>query len=185
MEVKGTAVLAIRDYVNNNHENQYENWLNNLPEESKEIFLDYIDSSAWYSIESGAIQPTLKLSDLFYDGDFQKGAWEAGRYSAQKGLTGIYKIYVKAATPLHIISRASRVFGTYYRPCKMILVDKNPKSALVEISQMDHCHDVIKYRIGGWTQRALEISGAKDVNVNFEEQVIDNQKIFKMIIKWD
>ena len=32
---------------------------------------------------------------MFYNGNLEEGAWEAGRYSAEKALTGIYKIFVK------------------------------------------------------------------------------------------
>lgn len=185
MEVKGTAVMAIREFVKKNHGERYEEWVNGLNDDSKIIFSDYIDSSKWYPVAHGAIEPTKHLSNLFYERDFKNGAWESGRYSAEKGLTGIYKLYVKASTPIHIISRASRIFAAYYQPCKMELADKSDKSVSVVISQIDNLHDIIKYRIGGWIQKALEISGTKNVQVEFNEKVVDGKRIFNLDMSWD
>ncbi|MCG8697332.1 MAG: hypothetical protein MI922_04705 [Bacteroidales bacterium] len=185
MEIKGTAVIAIRDYVRNNHSEHYSKWVNSLELESKKIFDGVIDSTGWYPLEYGAVDPTLKMSELFFGGDFKKGAWEAGRYSAMKALTGIYKIFVKASSPGYIVSRATRIFATYYQPSKMTIVERKDKLVVLEISEMDTCHDVVKYRIGGWIQNAIEISGAKEVNVFFEEEVIDNKDVVKINLTWD
>ena len=185
MEVKGTAVMAIRDYVKMNHPDQYDKWLMALSGETKKVFIDYIDSSKWYPTENGAIEPTIQLCKLFYNGDIKKGAWESGRYSAQKGLSGIYKLYVKASSPIHIISRASRVFAAYYRPCEMSLADEGDKTVSVIISKMEKVPDVIKFRIAGWIEKALEISGAKNIQTSFSEKTIDNQTVFGIDLAWD
>lgn len=185
MEVKGTAVMAIRDYVKLNYDDKFDNWIANLPSETKKTFSDFIDSSKWYPIQNGAIDPTLKLSDMFFNGDFKKGAWESGRFSAQKGLTGIYKLYVKASTPVHIINRASRVFAAYYQPCKMEVISKGDKTVNVHVSEMGNCHDVIIYRIAGWCQKALEISGTKNTEIKIIKESANGQPVFRLDMSWD
>ena len=108
MEIKGTAVIAIRDYVKINHSARFNDWLGKLSGESRQIFEGVIDASKWYPIESGGIEPTKKAIEMFHQGDYKMGAWEAGKYSAQKALTGIYKIFVKAASPGYIRLRHDR-----------------------------------------------------------------------------
>lgn len=165
MEVKGTAVVAIKEFVKSNFETDYKKWLDSLNPNSKVIFEGAVDATRWYPVEDGALDPTVKLSTLFFNGNFQKGAWESGKYSAHKALTGIYKIFVKAASPAYIIQRASRVFATYYRPCEIKVTDSTSTSCNLELTQMDKKYDVIENRISGWIERALEISGCKDVNL--------------------
>lgn len=184
MEVKGTAVIAIRDYVKSNYPGEYKTWLDSLSGESKETFTGSIDSTKWYKVESAALEPTKKISDLFFERDHLRGAWHCGRYSAEKALTGIYKIFVKASSPSYIIQRASRVFATYYQPCEMRVINSTSTGCVVEISKMEKKYDIIDNRIAGWIERALEISGAKEVKVLLAVKP-DDETTREIIISWN
>ena len=185
MEIKGTAVIAIRDYIKTNYPKDYNDWLKGLSEGSRNIFLEAIDSSKWYPIDKGGIEPTRKAIEMFSSGDYKQGAWDAGRFSAQKALTGIYKIFVKASSPGYIIERASRIFATYYQPCQMSVMEKTSTSVLLEISGMTESDVVIEYRIGGWIEKALEISGAKDIKVIFPKSMVSGDRVTQMQINWN
>jgi len=184
MEIKGTAVIAIRDYIKSNQTERYNEWLNKLTDESREIYEGVIDSSKWYPIQTAGVEPTRKAIDIFFHGDYKKGAWEAGKFSAQKALTGIYKIFVKASSPGYIIQRASRIFATYYQPCKMEVLDKTDTSVLLEISNMTVSDIVIEYRIGGWIEKALEISGAKNITIEYPKSITKGDAVTQLNIRW-
>ena len=185
MEIKGTAVIAIRDYVKINFKEKYNEWVASLPEDSKQIYNNAIDSSKWYPLHFGGVLPTRKLADLFYKSDYKNGAWLSGNFSAEKALTGIYKIFVKASTPSYIVDRASRVFSTYYRPCEMLVISKKESSVLLQISQMTNSDEVIEYRIAGWIQKALEISGAGDIKISFPKSITKGDTVTEMEISWE
>jgi hypothetical protein len=184
MEVKGTAVLAIKEYVKTNYAPDYNKWFDSLSDKSKAIYVGPIDATKWYPVEDGAIEPTVVLSKYFFNGDAHKGAWESGRYSAYKALTGIYKIFVKAASPTYIIQRASRVFATYYRPCEMKLASSKSHSCIVEISEMEQNLDIIEQRILGWIEQALEISGSKNVKLELKQKS-ENEVVKEIFISWE
>ena len=166
MEVKGTAVVAIKEYVKSNFPNDFKKWIDSLSPQSKEIFDGPVDATKWYPVEDGAMEPTIKLGALFFGGNTQKGAMESGKYSAHKALTGIYKIFVKAASPAYIIQRASRVFATYYRPCEVIVIKSDSNSVDLEFTQMEEKYVVIEQRILGWIEKALEISGCENLKID-------------------
>jgi len=184
MEIKGTAVLAIRDFVKLNHQAKYSDWLNALPADSKSIFSGAIDSSKWYPLLSGGLIPTRKTAEMFFNSDYMKGAFEAGQFSAEKALTGIYKIFVKAAAPGYIIQRASRIFATYYQPCRMEVLERTDNHVLLEISDMTQSDVVIEYRIAGWIKKALDISGAADVRVDFPKSIARGDTVTQIDINW-
>jgi hypothetical protein len=184
MEIKGTAILAIRDFVKDNYKEKFNDWINVLPDDSKLIYTSAIDSSRWYPLESGGVIPTKKTAELFYQSDYKKGAIEAGKFSAERALTGIYKIFVKAATPSYIIQRASRIFATYYQPCKMEVIENVDGHVIVQISDMTHSDIVIEYRIAGWIKKALEISGAEDVTIEFPKSIAKGDPITLIDINW-
>lgn len=185
MEIKGTAVIAIRDFVKTNFGDKYNEWLLSLPDNAKSIFSGVIDSSGWYPLEEGGLIPTKMTAEMFFNGDYEKGAWDAGKFSAQKALTGIYKIFVKASSPGYIIQRASRVFATYYRPCEMSVIDRKEKSVLLEISNMTKSDLVIEYRIAGWIQKALEISGSKNVSIDIPQSISRGDEVTRFDIRWE
>lgn len=168
MEIKGTAVKTIPDFVKENFTPRYAEWVCSLPEKSREIATS-VKSSVWYSMTDGGVELTKKVGEIFYQGNFKKGAIELGKYSADVALHGIYKLYVKFSSPGHIISRASRVFSAYYTPSKMEVAEHRAKSVKLIMTEFDQPSDVIEYRIAGWIERALEISGCEGIVVNIPE----------------
>ncbi|HBH47027.1 MAG TPA: hypothetical protein DDX98_00205 [Bacteroidales bacterium] len=186
MEVKGTAVIAIRDFVKRNYPDQFTDWLNELSDDAKAIYGNTIDSTQWYPVECGAKEPTEKIGKMFFNGDIKEGAMEAGRYSAEKALTGIYKIFVKAANPQYIIKRASRVFATYYRPCEIQVVDVPKNGVVVEMTKVTERYEAIERRILGWMYMALEISGCQGVNITNELVREEAEgKVVKFDMRWN
>ena len=114
MEVKGTAVKSIKDFVQNEYKVQYNNWINALPTPSQEIMKGGVFANNWYSMKDAAIEPTKVIAQMFFNGDIKKAALQSGRYSAEAGLKGVYKIFIMIAKPSYIMQRATRVFQSYY-----------------------------------------------------------------------
>lgn len=185
MEIKGTAVLAIRDYVKNNHSTAYNDWLNTLKPETKHIFENAIDSTQWFPVEVAGVEPTRQIANVFYNKDLKKGAWDSGRFSAQKALTGIYKIFVKASSPNFIISRARDIFSRYYRPCTIRVVENTAKSVTLHFTSMDGDIALIEYRIAGWIERALEINGCKNVQLLIPRSMSRGDELTEFEITWE
>ena len=184
MEIKGTAVIAVRDFVRDMYPERYKQWLNALPKESKAIFSDIIEATNWYPVGYGAAAPTKIIARMFFSNDIVKGAWESGRYSAEVALKGIYKIFVMVANPSYLIARASRVFSTYYRPCEMKTIKNEGNSLVLHVSGMTNPEKVIEYRIAGWIEKALEISGSKDISVNITKSMTENDELTEFTINW-
>ena len=183
MEIKGTAVKTIPEFVRENYTSEYANWVNALSDNSREI-VSNVKSSQWYPMQYGGVEPTRKVAEIFFNSDIKKGAWELGRYSADVALHGIYKLYVKFSSPGHIISRASRVFSAYYSPSKMHVAEHREKSVKLIMSEFENPSEVIEYRIGGWIERALEISGCNDIVVEIPESFTKGHDKTVFSCKW-
>ncbi|MBN2215524.1 MAG: hypothetical protein JW723_14920 [Bacteroidales bacterium] len=185
MEIKGSAVKSIVEFIKKNHPDSYQDWLNSLPEESKRIFTEPVLPSNWYPMNESAVIPTRHLAELFFNGDMEKGAWESGRYSAQSALTGIYKFFIMAVSPFFIISKASRILSTYYRPSEIEVIEKGDNWVLVDITKFEEPSEIIECRICGWIQRALEISGAKNVKIEVRRTMTRGDELTELYISWD
>ena len=183
MKAKGTAVNSIEQFVKDQSPADYKNWLNDLNPDAREIFKQGVKSNLWYDVKDSIIEPTQKIVEHFYNNN-EKGAWDNGRYSAELGLTGVYKIYVKATTPKHIIDRASRAFAAYYSDSRIKTENKKPTSVDFIIEYMEEPHRIIELRIGGWIEKALEISGCRDININMEKLMSRGDDISLYRLSW-
>ena len=105
MNVKGTAVETIPLFIKSRFgEQEFKRWLDTQAPESHEIFRSNILASAWYPLKEGLIDPTLKFCDLFYAGRID-GAVEQGRFSAEHGLKGVYRLFVRLASPEMLVGK--------------------------------------------------------------------------------
>lgn len=185
MEIKGSAVKSIVDFIKKNHPDRYQDWLNTLPEGSKRIFIEPVLPSKWYPMNESAVIPTRHLAELFFNNDEEKGAWESGRYSAEMALTGIYKFFIRAASPFFIISKASRILSTYYQPSEIVVVEKGDNWVNVNITRFEEPNAIIECRICGWIERALEISGAKNVKIDVRKSMAKGDDVTELYMSWN
>ncbi len=184
MQIKGSAVRSIPEFIKKHFPDCYKQWLHALPESSRNILENVIKSNEWYPLKDAGIIPTKTIGDICYSGDYHKGGWENGRFSADISLTGIYKFYVRIGNPKHIISRASRIFSAYYQPSEISTNNWRDKSLKLVISKFDEPDPCIDARIGGWTERALEISGCKNVSVVVEKSLSNNDPVTQFDVRW-
>jgi hypothetical protein len=185
MEIKGSAVKSIPEYVKNNYSDKYDLWLDSLPEEAKKLFSNPVLPSNWYPLQEGIVDPVTSIGDLFFEADMEKAAWETGRYSAEIALTGIYRFFVQAATPSFIIGRAGKIFSTYYQPSEIKVVSKGDKSVTLHITSFDDPNILVESRIGGWMEKGLEISGCKNVRVKIPKSLTRGDSVTEFHLQWE
>jgi hypothetical protein len=162
MEVKGTAVATIPLFVKEKHgENGYHEWLAALTATTRETLGGKILPTAWYPMREMLAEPTRAICNLFYDGNL-KGAVEQGRFSAQHGLRGVYRLFVRVASPEYIMAKASQIMPTYYRPSAMIVIEKESGKAVIRITEFPEPDTFVEHRILGWMEQALLICGVKN-----------------------
>lgn len=182
MEVRGSVVSNINAFVKEIHNDGYDQWINNLSENSQNL-MKRTTSSKWYPIEDGILEPTKIMCDQFYNSP-KEGAWKSGRFSAEVGLTGLYKVFVVISTPTFLIKRASRVLATFYNPTEVSVVDSSDHSMLVHFTKLPTQNEYLEYRIAGWMEKALEICGCKDLSVRTTQSIAKGDELFEVQISW-
>ncbi len=184
MEIKGTAVKTIPQFVKSVYPTRYEQWLESLPPQSKSIIDAPIYATQWYPLREAAIIPTRSLG-MFYNGDSVKGALESGKFSAKEALTGVYNVFIKLSSPVYIINRAGKIFSTYYNPSNIQVVSRKVKSVTLHITHFPMPDKIIEYRITGWMMKALEMNGCKNVVQNIPLSLAEGDKCTEITLSWD
>ncbi|MBN2416024.1 hypothetical protein JXO52_09290 [bacterium] len=168
MQIKGTAVASIVPFIQKKFPDRYYEWLQALTPKSRGIFEGVLLASSWYPLQEALIEPTEKMCELFFGGSDQ-GAWAGGEFSAEHGLKGVLKFFIKAGSPQFIIKRATAIFTSYYRPGKIEVLDTSASHARLKISEFTECNTLIECRIAGWMRQALRICGCSDPDVQIEQ----------------
>jgi hypothetical protein len=185
MKVKGTIISSIQSFVKNNFPNRYQEWIDGLSAESKSIYTDSVLSTEWYPYQEGLIKPTELLAKLFYNNDIMKASWSTGRYSAEVGLTGIYKVFVLIATPQFIMKRAGKILSSFYEPSVLKLGEIRPKGVDVNIVEFLEPTLITEHRIAGWMEKALEICGVKNITIDITKSLVKGDDMTVYVLNWE
>jgi hypothetical protein len=184
MKIKGLTIRTTPQFVKRNFPDRYQEWIDALPVSSKAIMTNHIVVNEWYPIVESLTVPLRMVGEICYNSDWKKAVWEMGRFDAEDALTGIYKLYVRLGSPSHLISRAGRIMAAYYSDAELKLVHSEKNKVVLHIIRFDQADEAIEYNMAGWIQRALEISGCKDVDIVITKSLARKDQVSELIITW-
>lgn len=185
MNIKGTSLTSTYDFVKTNFPTQVDDWLQDLPARSRELFTKTILATHWYSIQEGLIIPTKSIAKLFYNGDEKKASYNIGLYSANEGLTGIYKIFIKIASTSYVLKRSASIFKTYYDPIEISILDEQNGFVVLQINKINDSDLILLDRICGWIFRIIELINSIPIEVKYTTNVVAGGFVdAKIFVKW-
>jgi hypothetical protein len=156
VHVKGTALIATVRFV------QETLPANALPEILRALDPDdrgQIDAgvlvSAWYPF-------SLLIRLMRQVGRFDAGRTPhlyrlMGRASAEYSLTTIYRIFFKIGSPQYTLSKAARVFGSYYDSGTMEAIVNEKGHAILELRDFTEPAPEFCDRLWGWCEKTIEL----------------------------
>jgi uncharacterized protein (TIGR02265 family) len=161
-QVKGTAVQSSMRYVRERFgEDVLARVIEALPEADRQGFGHGVLPSAWYPMD--AFLRFMQEAERQLRAQEPDVVRKMGRASCEYGVTGIYKVFFKVGSPEFVISRATRVFASYYDTGELKVVDSGPGLAVVELGGLEGGAREFCERIYGWMQRTLEMAGARSL----------------------
>lgn len=185
MEIKGVALIPTREYVRRNFEERYSEWLAGLSFDARNIVANAV-SSNWYPLQEGMIEPTQKICELFHNGK-EEGAWLVGRFSADHALNakmGLHRVFVKFGSPNAIVSKGSSIFSRYYRPSRLMVVENDRNGCVIHIVEFEEPNRLVEFRIGGWMERAIEVSGKTVTKAKITRSLTRGDPVTEYVLEW-
>ena len=184
MEVKGTAIAAMPTFIADRFGwDKLDQWLKALPPESRKVYSQQVMVNDWFDLKRIYLDPTELLCELFYGGD-RRGAWELGRASAEYGLKGVYRAFVKMTSVKFFIRRANVMLPAYFKPCAMELVSQENNRTVAHMTLFPEPHAIVDNRIAGWMERSLEIHGCRDVKVEVTKSLANQDPVTEFVLTW-
>jgi hypothetical protein len=113
---------------------------------------------AWFIELNQAIDRVVGRGDLTM-------VKELGRHAAEAQLTTIYRLFIKLGTITWILARAARLWNLHFDSGRLLLREFPDGQLEVEILDFAAPHRVHCLAVQGWVERAIELSGARDVEL--------------------
>ncbi len=184
MDVKGTAIMATREFVKSKFgEPGLAKWIASLSPAAKNLYGGAILTNQWYDLKMMLTEPCIQIARVLYNGD-KKAYRDVGRHSAEHGLRGIYKLFVKLGSPQFILGKAGTILPTYYKPSSMKGEEAEKNKFVVYITEFEEYSEVIEHRIAGWMEAALEICGCKKVEIKVAKSLLNRDAHTRYEIEW-
>ncbi len=160
MQAKGTTVKALKDYITETHGSEgCRRWLESLPPASQAVFAQGLLPSRWYPFEDAMQQPLVAMGRMFYGGN-SDGAWQEGRYTAETNLRGVYRVFIKVASPQSLVKNTASLWRSYYDGSTARVLESNGNGAVLLLQDIEPACAEFDHHVAGWIERALEICGS-------------------------
>ena len=181
--VKGTAIIPSVEYLRKNHESRYEEILERIPEDYRNIIESGILASSWYPVE--LLTNLLKAAKMVLGREDRDIIYKLGYASGEYASRGVYKVFFMVSSPNRMIQMADKIWNKYYSFGKFRIIENEKTRAAVRIEDTDFSDPLLCERIRGWMTAVLVNTGAKNVVVEHTVCVSRGGKYEEYRARWE
>jgi len=183
VQIKGTAVLdAIKAIKERAGTGAFERIVGHLDEETQRVFRGEISPSSWYPFD--AFARFLEADIRETAGGNEEELIKRSEAVIERQLRGIYRVFIRLGSPEFVIRRIAAVHSTYFEGVDIIAEMKGPNSAAIQYVGFTRKHRIIGFAIIGFFRKALEISGAKQIDVRFRVPIEAGEPYCELSLNW-
>jgi len=183
VQIKGSAVKETIDQIKTRAgEDAFQKVLSLLNEETRNAFKGEVYSSTWYPLDffTHFLEVEIRVLANGNEEMVTRGAEAVN----ERQLRGIYKAFVKAGSPEFIIERIAAVHATYFQGVPVEVKILGNGKALIKYTGFEKQHRIMGFAIIGFFKKALEMSGAKDVDIHFATLIEEGKGFAELSISW-
>lgn len=181
--IKGSAVIdAVSAIQARSGDEAYQRVVGTLGEEDQELFRGAIAPGDWCPLDAflRLVEADLRASA----GGDERTLIESSERVIDRQLHGIYRLFVKLGSPEFVLKRISIVHMTYFNGIHIEIMSLKPGHAVIRYTGFEPQHRLIGYSIIGFYRKALQISGAKEVEAGFPIPIGDARGHAELVVTW-
>lgn len=184
LKAKGPLFKGTLKYIKEKYgENKLNEIKKKIPEEVQNFLSSPILDSSFYpaeyliEINKAIISPDNPDSTKIYK--------EIGRFSADAGYHGIYKLLFAVSTTKFMIGRAPSVWKTYYSQGTLKMEGKEGNNAQIFIFNSGIKHKSLCLRIEGFMERMVELTGGKNPKSKHLKCFEKGSDVEEWLLSWE
>ncbi len=183
MEIKGIILQARKDFVDDNFgPDAWQKVVASLPEGDRGMVGDLILAAKWYPFELGERLDRAIVNVL---GDGKEKIFEViGAKSAQRSLLKVHKSFLTKGDPQAFLAKAETIYKAYYDTGRREYTPTGPNSGFLTTYDAKTFSGPDCLTVVGWYREALELCGARNVEVVEEECRAKGGSVCRYRVKW-
>ncbi|ATB31772.1 TIGR02265 family protein [Melittangium boletus] len=138
--------------------------LQRLSPEDRKVLGGVIMPIGWYPLELN-LRLDAAIADALSPRDRNKAFIEMGRASAEENLKGPHHVFIRQGDPHFLLSHAPEIYRLYYAVGSRSYEKTGERRAVLRTVGAERVTEADCLTIIGWYQRAIELSGGRDVRI--------------------
>ncbi len=144
---------------------RFEAFVQALPAATASLIVRPRMAHEWLALADVAPLHPIALTVLF-EGRLA-AMYDLGHLQVQKDLNGMYRLFLRVASPAFIADRTQALYDTYTRDCGTLRVEKRTSTSLdLVMDDRPHSSPAFYEALRGSIAGALELTGVKDLKVS-------------------
>jgi len=184
VNIKGTAVAdAIEGVKARSGEQTYSSIVGLLQGETRALFeRATVLATNWYPLDAFVefLEMDLRVTA---QGD-EQALIRRSEIVIERQLRGIYRLFVKLGSTRFLLDRISLIHQTYFQGVDVEVKLPSPGKAIVRYTGFAGKHRLIGLSIIGFYRKALQLSGAKEVQATFTVPIDDDKGYCELLLTW-
>lgn len=135
-----------------------------LPEADRLLLRETIPPMSWHPMEMG-LRLDAAMAEALSPGDRARAFMEMGRASADENLKGAHSYFLRPGDPHYLLSKAPQIYRFYYDVGRRTYEKVGPTAAVLRTFGAELVTQTDCLTVMGWHQRAVEMSGGRNVRV--------------------
>lgn len=183
-KIRGAVLQARKSFVEENfNKDAWERVLQALPEEDQKLYRGILISAGWYPFESGE-RLDKAIVDVLGHGD-TKIFEEIGAESARKNLSEAQKPFLTPGNPQAFMAQANTIYKFYYDVGYREYEATGPTSGVMTTYEAETFSALDCLTVVGWYKEALNMCGARNVEVVEEACRAKGHPSCRYLLSWD
>ena len=183
VQIKGSGIKETIDQIKARAgEPAFQKILTLLDDETRAVFSGEIFSSSWYPLDlfTRFLEVEIRVLANGNEEMITRGAEAVN----ERQLRGVYKAFVKVGSPEFVIERIAAVHATFFQGVSLTVESPQAGKALIRYKGFQKQHRIIGFAIIGFFNKALELSGTKNVAIYFVVPIEAGEEHAELSITW-
>jgi uncharacterized protein (TIGR02265 family) len=135
-----------------------------LSSEDRKVLGGVLMPIGWYPLELN-LRLDAAIAEVLSPRDRAKAFIDMGRASAEDNLKGPHHVFIRPGDPHFLLSHAPEIYRLYYAVGSRTYEKTGARSAALRTMGAESVTETDCLTIIGWHQRAIELSGGRDVHI--------------------
>ncbi|MBM7118280.1 TIGR02265 family protein [Archangium primigenium] len=163
--IKGSVLIArLNLLMRQSAPGRLQEVLQKLSPEDRKVLSGVIMPIGWYPLDLN-LRLDAAIAEALSPRDRNKAFIDMGRASAEENLTGPHHVFIRKGDPHFLLSHAPEIYRLYYAVGARSYEKTGERSALLRTVGAENVTEADCLTIIGWYQRAIELSGGRDVRI--------------------